>query len=71
MSKQVFIDSINGKYARLLYENEEFVLPCCLLPKGAKEGDVLSWSLEIDRQQTENGKKECADLLKQLLDNNH
>lgn len=71
MNKQVFIDSINEKYARLLYEDEEFVLPVSLLPKEAKEGNILSFSFEILKEKTEESKKECNDLLSKLLAGNN
>ena len=66
----LFLDSINGNKARLLFGSEEFVVPKALLPKDAREGDWLTASFEIDRKKTETAKKECEELLKELCGNN-
>lgn len=67
---KVFVDSINGKMARLIYDNAEFTVPMTLLPKAIKEGDTLTVSFNIDAKETEKAKKECEDLLNMLLEKN-
>lgn len=66
-TKQLFLDSINGCKARLLFEDEEFVIPRELLPKGAREGDRLTVSFEVDKAATDSAKRECEDLLRELM----
>ena len=66
-TKKVFLDSINGGMARLLYGMEEFVVPKALLPKGAREGDRLTVSFEVDKAATESAKRECEELLRELM----
>ncbi len=63
---KIFLDSINGSKARLIFKDEEFVLPAKLLPKTAKEGDWLTVSFEIDGGKTAAAKKECEELLAEL-----
>lgn len=41
-------------------------MPVCLVPKGAKEGDVLS--IKIDKNETEKRKKEIEDLMNNLFE---
>ena len=67
MIKGLFIDEILGDRARVIYDEEEFSLPISLLPKGAKEGDMLSISIKLDSESAQKAKKECEDLLAQLL----
>ena len=63
---KIFLDSINGSKARLIFKDEEFVLPAKLLPKTAKEGDWLTVCFEIDAGKTSAAKKECEELLAEL-----
>lgn len=63
---KIFLDSINGSKARLIFKDEEFVLPAKLLPKTAKEGDWLTVCFGIDGIKTAAAKKECEELLAEL-----
>ncbi len=65
-TEKVFLDSINGNKARLLFGREEFVVPKALLPKDAREGDWLAVLFEIDKAATDSAKQECENLLREL-----
>jgi len=67
--KTLFVDSINGENARLQYEDKEFICPVSLLPKTAQEGDILYLTFEIDKQATDEAKRECEELLNLLTEN--
>lgn len=67
---KLFVDSINDKIARLIYDDTEFTVPIALLPETVQEGDILTVSFKIDAKETEKAKKECRDLLKQLFEKN-
>lgn len=65
-TEKLFLDSINGNKARLLFGSEEFVVPKALLPKDAREGDWLTASFEVDSVATDSAKQECENLLREL-----
>ncbi len=66
------IDRLEGDDAVVLVGNEEVKIdiPKELLPKGAKEGSWLKFSLELDSEGTERQKKKIEDKLKKLRDKN-
>jgi len=70
MTKSLFVDSINGKTARLLYGKEEFTMPVSILPSSVKEGDTVRVTFKIDEKQTAKTKQECEALLNMLLEEN-
>ena len=60
------IDRIEGEFALCETENKMVVsIPLSALPKGIKEGDVLS--VGINRLETENRKKRINDLADSLF----
>jgi len=70
MTEKLFVDSINGKTARLLYGKEEFTMPVSILPSSVKEGDTVTVTFKIDEKQTAETKQECEALLNMLLEEN-
>jgi hypothetical protein len=51
-------DRYEGRFAVLLTDDgTQLDFPKELLPKGAKPGDMLSFSIEVDREATESLKK--------------
>lgn len=70
MTEKLFVDSINGKTARLLYGTEEFTMPVSILPSSVKEGDTVAVTFKIDEEDSAKIKRECEDLLKMLLEEN-
>ncbi|WP_432280050.1 DUF3006 domain-containing protein [Thermoanaerobacter thermohydrosulfuricus] len=49
------------------YEEKFFNFPKELLPKEAKEGDVLKFDITIDREETKKRRKAIEDLAKDLF----
>jgi len=66
------IDSVSDGIVRLLTgdagENVYF-LPLELFPDGVKEGDWLNLTINIDEKATKKGKKDVADLYRELGEN--
>lgn len=68
---RAFIDGISDGMARVLFGEEERVavsIPVELLPKDAREGDVLQVRMTIDRKASEEGKRHIEALLSELGD---
>ncbi|MEI8374170.1 MAG: DUF3006 domain-containing protein [Planctomycetota bacterium] len=58
MKLSLSFDRYEGKIAVLLTDDGRQVdFPKELLPKGAKPGDMLSFSIEVDREATESLKR--------------
>ncbi|MGE5579239.1 MAG: DUF3006 domain-containing protein [Bacillota bacterium] len=49
----LIIDRFEGNLAVIEYEGKTFTLPRALLPRDAKEGDVLNFTVEVDHDTTE------------------
>jgi len=43
----IFVDAIEDGRARLLLGNDAFDVPAALLPRGAREGSWLRWSMAL------------------------
>jgi hypothetical protein len=43
----LFVDAVENERARLLLGREAFEVPAALLPRGAREGSWLRWSMEL------------------------
>jgi hypothetical protein len=67
MQKLCIIDRFEGNWAVIEYGNKTFNFPKKLLPKEAKEGDVLKFNITIDREETEKRRKAIEDLAKDLF----
>ena len=60
-------DHYEGRFAVLLTDDGQQVdFPKELLPKGAKPGDMLSFSMEVDREATESLKRRTQALQDKL-----
>lgn len=46
------IDRFEGEYALIEYKKRIFHIPKSLLPKGAKQGDVINIQISIDKEST-------------------
>ncbi|GAA0726491.1 DUF3006 domain-containing protein [Clostridium malenominatum] len=63
------IDRIEDKYVVIELEEGAMVnIPFQLIPKDAREGDVLIIDISIDRDETENRKKTIEELTRDLWD---
>jgi len=51
----------------VLDDGQQLVVPAEILPKDAKEGDVLILRLEIDRDETERRRARIRDLQRELF----
>ncbi|MGH2331196.1 DUF3006 domain-containing protein [Thermoanaerobacter mathranii] len=65
--KLCIIDRFEGDWAVIEYGNRTFNFPKELLPKEAKESDVLNFDITIDREETEKRRKAIEDLAKDLF----
>jgi|Wag4MinimDraft_11_1082651.scaffolds.fasta_scaffold04972_2 hypothetical protein len=65
--KLCIIDRFEGDWAVIEYEDKIFNFPKELLPKEAKEGDVLKFDVTVDIEETEKRKKAIEDLAKDLF----
>lgn len=64
---EVFLDRIEEGTAIVVFgEDDARELPASVLPKGAREGDRLTLSLEIDEEATRRERDEVAALRKRL-----
>jgi hypothetical protein len=66
---QLIIDRFEGKYAILESQNKNpliFNFPRSLLPKGAKEGTVIRFNIDIDEKETETRRKNIQEQLDNL-----
>lgn len=46
------IDRFEGEYALIEYKKRIFHIPKSLLPKGAKQGDVVTIQITLDKEST-------------------
>ena len=67
MQKLCIIDRFENNWAVIEYGKKTFNFPKDLLPKEAKEGDVLKFDITIDREETEKRRKAIEDLAKDLF----
>ena len=66
-SFRAFLDRVEGEIAVLLIgeeEREQLLIPRSYLPRGAREGSVLKFAVEVDEEAT----KAALDEVKALLD---
>jgi hypothetical protein len=56
------IDRFEGEWAVIEWDAKVFNLPRSLLPGGAKEGDVLRLSVEVDPRTTSDRRKRIREL---------
>ena len=43
----LFVDAVDNGRARLLFGRDAFDVPAALLPRGAREGSWIRWSMEL------------------------
>lgn len=60
------IDRFEGEYALIEMNRRIFHIPKVLLPKGAREGDVIKIQITVDKGATEK-QKQTADKLADSL----
>ena len=56
------VDRFEGDWAVLEWNGTTFNLPRAVLPKEVKEGDVLRFSIEVDRNETESRRRRIKTL---------
>lgn len=57
----IIVDRFEDDLAVIEYEDKTFSLPRALLPKEAKEGDVLRLNIEIDHTATADRRRRIAE----------
>lgn len=63
----IIIDRFEGEFAVVELPDKKMInMPKALLPKGAKEGDVLS--IRIDKDETKRRKRETEVLMNDLFE---
>ncbi|QSZ27101.1 DUF3006 domain-containing protein [Aceticella autotrophica] len=65
--KLCIIDRFEGDWAVVEYGNKTFNFPKELLPENGKEGDVLSFNVQINKKETLNRNKIIENLAKDLF----
>ena len=60
------LDRIEGETAVIEWQGQMILLPAVLLPKEAREGDLLEISLTIDHKGTQQQKERIEDKAKRL-----
>lgn len=63
----LIIDRFEGEYALIEMNRKIFHIPKSLIPKGAKEGDVIQIQITIDKKATDDRKKETQGLADDLF----
>ena len=67
MKLSLSFDRYEGRFAVLVTEDDQQVnFPKELLPKGANPGDMLSFSIDVDREATDSLKRETKALQEKL-----
>jgi hypothetical protein len=66
-NKLCIIDRFEGDSAVIEYGNKTFNVPKELLPENAKEGNVLSFKVQINEKETLNRNKIIENLAKDLF----
>ncbi|GBF32020.1 hypothetical protein DCCM_0211 [Desulfocucumis palustris] len=61
------INRFEGQYALIEMNRKIFHVPKSLIPKGAKEGDVIKITITVDTEATANLKKEVHGLADDLF----
>ncbi|WP_040683361.1 DUF3006 domain-containing protein [Thermosinus carboxydivorans] len=69
MQLRAVIDRFEDEKAVLLVgdEEEQVLWPRCLLPAGAREGDILTMALAVDGDATRAAREEAETILRRLL----
>ena len=60
------LDRIEGETAVIEWQGQMILLPAVLLPKEAREGDLLEISLKIDHEGTQQRKERIEEKAKRL-----
>lgn len=63
----LIVDRFEGEWAVLEFEGKCFNFPRKLLPKEAREGDVLTVALNVSPEETEQRKKRIRELETRLF----
>lgn len=61
------IDRFEGEYALIELNRRIFHIPKSLLPKGAKEGDVIQIQITVDKEATEKLKESTEKMADSLF----
>lgn len=61
------IDRIEGAEAVLITKTAAVKLPLALLPAGAKEGDAVNITINLDGEKTAADKADAKDMLNEIL----
>lgn len=64
----LIIDCFEGNWAVIEYERETFNIPRSLLPRSAKEGDVIRISISVDDKATSGRRNRVEKLMDELFE---
>jgi hypothetical protein len=62
------IDRFEGNWAVIEFEDVTFNIPRSLIPKSAKEGDVIKISVSVDKNATFTRKSKIKKLVDELFE---
>ncbi|MGB9681468.1 MAG: DUF3006 domain-containing protein [bacterium] len=63
---KLFIDRFEGDWAVIVGDKISFNFPRFLLPRDAKEGDIIKVEIGVDKTSTEEFRKEIKNIIKGL-----
>ena len=64
------IDRFENGSAVLIGEHSEIIVPKKLIPKSAKEGDIVHLTISSDEAETRRREKSAKELLNEILNSN-
>ncbi|MEG3072374.1 MAG: DUF3006 domain-containing protein [Peptococcaceae bacterium] len=64
----LIIDRFEGQYALIEMKRRIFHIPKILLPKNAREGDVINIQITVDKEATEQRKQSVNGLADKLFE---
>lgn len=64
---KVNFDRIEGDKAVLIIESDELIIPSKLIPKGVKDGDILTLTISTDEVETSRREKKAKEILNEIF----
>ena len=64
----LIIDRFEGEYALIEMKRRIFHIPKVLLPKSAREGDVITIQITVDKEATRRQKQSVEELADKLFE---
>lgn len=62
------VDRFEGEWAVIEYQDKTFNFPKELLPKSAKEGDILKFNVDVDKQSSKKAQEGMQKMLDDMFE---